>query len=68
MTWTQMAKRPVQPLPKVGGCPLGCCSSGAYCVPSKGSNTSGVIRKPDYAANSALLSRCSGRAVQQQMA
>jgi hypothetical protein len=22
MTWTQMAKRPVQLLPKVGGCPL----------------------------------------------
>jgi len=45
ITWTQMAKRPVQLLPKGGGCPLGCCRFGDYCVPSTGSNTRGVIKK-----------------------
>ena len=45
MTWTQIARRPVQPLPKGDGCPLGCCSFGACCVPSKGSNTRGIIKK-----------------------
>ena len=33
------AQQPVQPLPKVGGCPLGYYSSGGYCVPSSGGNT-----------------------------
>ena len=31
-----LAQQPVQPLPKVGGCPLGYYSSGGYCVPSSG--------------------------------
>ena len=30
-----LAKQPVQPLPKVGGCPLGHYSSGSYCVKSR---------------------------------
>ena len=34
-----LAQQPVQPLPKVGGCPLGYYSSGGYCVPSSGGNT-----------------------------
>ena len=40
-----LSQQPVQPLPKVGGCPLGYYSSGGYCVPSKGSNTRGAIEK-----------------------
>ena len=40
-----LAQQPVQPLPKVGGCPLGYYSSGGYCVPSSGGNTSGAIEK-----------------------
>ena len=40
-----LAQQPVQPLPKVGGCPLGYYSSDGYCVPSKGSNTRGAIEK-----------------------
>ena len=39
------AQQPVQPLPKVGGCPLGYYSSGSYCVPSSGGNTRGAIEK-----------------------
>jgi hypothetical protein len=40
-----LAQQPVQPLPKVGGCPLGYYSSGGYCVPSSGGNTSSAIEK-----------------------
>jgi hypothetical protein len=40
-----LAQQPVQPLPKVGGCPLGYYSSSGYCVPSKGGNTRGAIEK-----------------------
>jgi len=40
-----VAQQPVQPLPKVGSCPLGYYSSGGYCVPSTGSNTRGAIEK-----------------------
>jgi hypothetical protein len=40
-----LAQQPVQPLPKVGGCPLGYYSSGSYCVPSKSGNTRGAIEK-----------------------
>jgi len=39
------AQQPVQPLPKVGGCPLGYYSSGNYCVPSRSSNTRGALEK-----------------------
>lgn len=39
-----LAQQPVQPLPKVGGCPLGYYASGSYCVPS-GGNTRGAIEK-----------------------
>ena len=40
-----LAQQPVQPLPKVGGCPLGYYASGSYCVPSKSSNTRGALEK-----------------------
>ena len=40
-----VAQQPVQPLPKVGRCPLGYYSSGSYCVPSSGGNTRGAIEK-----------------------
>ena len=39
------AQQPVQPLPKVGGCPLGYYSSSGYCVPSKGGDTRGAIER-----------------------
>jgi hypothetical protein len=39
------AQQPVQPLPKVGGCPLGYYASGSYCVPSRSSNTRGALEK-----------------------
>ena len=39
-----LAQQPVQPLPKVGSCPLGYYSSGSYCVPSSGGNTRGAIK------------------------
>ena len=44
-TSAALAQQPVQPLPKVGGCPLGYYSSGGYCVPSSGGNTRGAIEK-----------------------
>ena len=40
-----LAQQPVQPLPKVGGCPLGYYSSGGYCVPSSSGNSRGAIEK-----------------------
>ncbi len=40
-----VAQQPVQPLPKVAGCPLGYYASGSYCVPSKSSNTRGALQK-----------------------
>jgi hypothetical protein len=40
-----LAQQPVQPLPKVGSCPLGYFSSGGYCVPSKSGNSRGAIEK-----------------------
>ena len=40
-----LAQQSVQPLPKVGGCPLGYYVSGSYCVPSSGGNTRDVIEK-----------------------
>ena len=40
-----LAQQPVQPLPKVGVCPLGYYASGNYCVPSKSGNTRGAIEK-----------------------
>uniref|UniRef100_UPI0040492401 hypothetical protein n=1 Tax=Cyanobium sp. TaxID=2164130 RepID=UPI0040492401 len=40
-----VAQQPVQPLPKVGSCPLGYYSSGSYCVPSGGRNSRGAIEK-----------------------
>jgi len=40
-----LAQQPVQPLPKVGGCPLGYYSSGNYCMPNKGGNTRGALEK-----------------------
>jgi hypothetical protein len=39
------AQQPVQPLPKLGGCPLGFYSSGNYCVPSTSDNTRGALEK-----------------------
>ena len=40
-----LAQQPVQPLPKVGGRPLGYYSSGGYCVGSSGGNTRGALEK-----------------------
>ena len=40
-----LAQQPVQPLPRLGGCPLGYYASGSYCVPSKGGNRRGAIEK-----------------------
>ena len=40
-----LAQQPVQPLPKVGSCPLGYYSSGSYCVPISGGNSRGAIQK-----------------------
>ena len=40
-----IAQQPIQPLPKVGGCPLGYYGSGSYCVPSKSGNTRGALEK-----------------------
>ena len=40
-----LAQQPVQPLPKVGSCPLGYYSSGSYCVPSGSGNSRGAIEK-----------------------
>jgi hypothetical protein len=40
-----LAQQPVQPLPKVGGCPLGYYSSGSYCVPSHSGNIRGALEK-----------------------
>lgn len=42
---TAFAQQPVQPLPKVGSCPLGYYSSGNYCVPSRSNSTRGAIEK-----------------------
>jgi len=51
-----LAQQPVQPLPKVGSCPLGYYSSGSYCVPSSSGNTRGAIEK---SGNSCPLGFCS---------
>ena len=40
-----LAQQTVQPLPKVGGCPLGYYASGSYCVPSKSGNVRGALEK-----------------------
>ena len=40
-----LAQEPVQPLPKVGVCPLGYYASGSYCVPSKNGNVRGAVEK-----------------------
>ncbi len=40
-----LAQQPLQPLPKVGGCPLAYYASGSYCVPSKSGNVRGALEK-----------------------
>ena len=40
-----LAQQPVQPLPKVGGCPPGYSSSGSYCMQSSSGSTRGAIEK-----------------------
>jgi hypothetical protein len=40
-----LAQQPVQPLPKVGECPLGYYASGSYCLPSKNGNVRGAVEK-----------------------
>ena len=40
-----LAKQPVQPLTKVGDCPLGYYASGDYCVPSRSGKLHGAIEK-----------------------
>ena len=52
-----IAQQPIQPLPKVGGCPLGYYSSGSYCVPSKSGNTLVRLRKQAIAARWASTAR-----------
>ena len=37
-----LAQQPVQPLPRVGSCPLGYYASGSYCVSSPGSNREAI--------------------------
>ena len=43
-----MAQQPVQPLPKLGGCPFGYYASGSYCVPSKRGNTRGALERTGH--------------------
>jgi len=40
-----LAQQPVQPLPKVGRCPLGYYGSGGYCAPSTSGNAPVAIEK-----------------------
>jgi len=40
-----LAQQPIQPIKKVGSCPLGYYTSGSYCVPSKGNSSRGAIEK-----------------------
>ena len=40
-----LAQQPVEPLPKVGGCPPGYSSSGSYCMQSSSGSTRGAIEK-----------------------
>lgn len=40
-----LAQQPVQPLPKLGFCPIGYQSSGAYCVPNASGSSRGAIEK-----------------------
>ena len=54
-----IAQQPIQPLPKVGGCPLGYYSSGSYCVPSKSGNTLVRLRKQAIAARWASTARAT---------
>jgi len=70
-----MAQQPVQPLPKVGGCPLGYYASGSYCVPSKSGNTRGALEKTGnscplgfYSSGNYCISRASNnrQAIQKQ--
>ena len=52
-----LAQQPVQPLPKVGSCPLGYYSSGSYCVPSRGGNARGALGKKRWQLPTGLLFR-----------
>ena len=56
---TVLAQQPVQPLPKVGSCPLGYYSSGGYCVPSSGGNTRGAIEKSGAGCPLGFYSSCN---------
>lgn len=37
-----------QPIPRVGGCPLGYYSSGSYCVPSRSTNREAIEKEGSY--------------------
>ncbi|MFM7548998.1 MAG: hypothetical protein ACKO8I_09010 [Cyanobacteriota bacterium] len=37
-----LAQQPVQPLPRLGGCPLGYYASGSYCLSSPGSKREAI--------------------------
>lgn len=50
ITGPLLAQQPVQPLPKLGFCPIGYQSSGAYCVPNAYGNTRGAIENLETAA------------------
>ena len=40
-----LAQQPVQPLPKVGSCPLGYYSSGSYCLSSPSNNRQAIPKQ-----------------------
>ena len=42
---TALAQQPVQPLPKVGPCPLGYYSSGSYCLSSPSNNRQAIPKQ-----------------------
>ena len=37
-----------QPIPRVGGCPLGYYSSGSYCIPSRSTNKEAINKKGGF--------------------
>jgi hypothetical protein len=44
-SYPAFAEQPVQPLTKIGSCPLGYFSSGSYCIPSAGGPSRGALEK-----------------------
>jgi hypothetical protein len=44
-TCRALAQQPLQPLPRLGACPLGYSTSGDYCIPSSSGAARGAIQK-----------------------